>query len=600
MSEQSKSAFKVFLRPVNKMLHNFRLRLAHTEALPQLAILGILSGFATGLVAVVFRLGMEWPLQLTLPGSDSEGFESLPLQTRMLLPLVGALLIGIIFHFNSKQVRDGGVGHVIERYHRHQAHLPLKNAVLQFVGSIIAVISGYSVGREGPAVHLGAASSSFLGQAFKLPNNSLRILVGCGVASAIAASFNTPLAGVIFAMEVVLMEYTVAGFIPIILAAVCGAVTSRICFGDSPAFDIPALNMLSLLELPFLALCGVIVGLAGTIMILMHRYLAQLSNVSVSIRIIFASLLMSGAAALVPQVMGIGYDTLEQALLGNLEFTLLATIVIAKLLVSTTVIALGIPGGSIGPTLVIGACLGGCLGVIGSSMVPPGQAADSGFYAVVCMGAMMACVLNAPLAALIVLLELTYNPNILMPGMLVIVVSCITTRVVSRAPGLFLMGLDIRQYSSPVSQALNREGVTSVMTQNYVRHTRYLAIGEAEQLLHTRPEWLLIEDPDNDKHILRAVDLSRYLLSLDQEQTDSGSALASEPESESGQIIDLLQIPAERWQLFPIHRQATLYEAMALIRQKNAYALYVEQAAPYLISEVAGIITQERIDNFYR
>lgn len=593
MNKQFKTAAHTLLQPINKMLHNFRLKLAHTEALPQLALLGILSGFATGLVAVVFRLGMEGPLQLMLPGNNSEGFEGLSLQARMLLPLLGALLIGIIFHFNSSQSREGGVSHVIERYHRHQAHLPLRNAVLQFFGSIIAVISGYSVGREGPVVHLGAASSSLLGQTFKLPNNSLRILVGCGVASAIAASFNTPLAGVIFAMEVVLMEYTVAGFIPIILAAVCGAVTSRICFGDSPAFDIPALHMVSLLELPFLALCGLVVGLSGALMLLMHRYVARFSKTPVAIRIIYAGLLMSAAGALVPEVMGIGYDTLEQALLGNLGFTLLATIVIAKLLVSTTVIALGIPGGSIGPTLVIGACLGGCLGIVGSSFAP-GLSADSGFYAVLCMGAMMAGVLNAPLAALIVLLELTYNPNILLPGMLVIVISCITTRMVSREPGLFMVGRDIQSYSSPVSQALSREGVTSVMTQNFVRNSRYITVDDAEHLLKEHPEWLLIEDPESDKHILRAADLSRYLLSTDQDISGPESELETE------KIIDLYEIPAERWQIYPIHQQASLYEAMTLMRQQNAYAVYVTQTAPHLTDEVAGIITQKRIDHFYK
>jgi len=111
------------------------------------------------------------------------------------------------------------VVHVLERLARHQGHMPLRNAIIQFVTGVIALASGQSGGREGPAIHLGAAGSSLIGHYLKLPNNSIRVLVGCGAAAAISASFNTPIAGVIFSMEVIIMEYTIAGFIPANLAA---------------------------------------------------------------------------------------------------------------------------------------------------------------------------------------------------------------------------------------------------------------------------------------------------------------------------------------------------------------------------------------------
>ena len=632
MSDPIKPKIKTRWWPIGNLLHGFRLQLAHAEALPQLAILGILSGFATGAVAIAFRMGMDWPLQMLLPNHDSEGFEALPWPLRFILPLVGALLIGCIFHFNSKQSRHVGVGHVIERYQKHQAHLPLRNAVLQFVGGILAVVSGHSVGREGPAIHLGAASSSLLGQAFKLPNNSLRILVGCGVASAIAASFNTPLAGVVLAMEVVLMEYTITGFIPIMLAAVCGTVTSRVCFGDAPAFDIPTLTMVSMLELPFLAFCGVVVGLASAAVLTLHAFILRLNGWPLLVRLISAGLIAGSVGVLVPQVMGIGYDTLELAMIGEATFALMATIVIAKLVVSTVTLALGIPGGSIGPTLVIGACLGACLGIIGNSF-SPGESAAAGFYAIVCMGAMMAGVLNAPLAALLALLELTYSPGILLPGMLVIVIACITARMTSRLPGLFLIGRDIRNMTSPVTQALSRVGVTSVMTHDFVIHERHLSEDAAETLLNNHPEWILIESVDSDnldshadneddsppatetetgnKYILRAADLARHLQStLQQKQSsepssqlgidlpDAGLSNADEPIADQS-TIDLMAIPAERRLLHPIHSRATLHEAMQLIQQKNGSAVYVTPPIPSSSTEVAGIITQERIDNYY-
>lgn len=573
-------------RRLNNILNSFRWRLAHTEALPQLAILGLVSGIATGLVAVVFRLAMEWPLYSLLPNHNSEGFEDLPVELRLLLPLAGALVIAIIFRLFPRDSRDLGVSHVIDRYQHHQGYMPTQNAILQFFGGILSIISGHSVGREGPAVHLGAASSSLLGQVFKLPNNSLRILVGCGVASAIAASFNTPLAGVIFAMEVVLMEYTIAGFVPIILASVAGAVVSRICFGDSPAFDIPPLTLVSLLELPFLTLCGVLIGLASATVLLLHRLTLRLQHLPLTLRLLTAGLVAGVAGAVVPQVMGIGYDTLEQALLGQLGIGLLGAIVVAKILVSTTTLALGIPGGSIGPTLVTGACLGSLLGVVGSALYA-GETTAPGFYAMIGMGAMMAGVLNAPLAALMALLELTYNPNILLPAMLVIVMSCITARLASRLPGLFLVALNTERVSSPVAQALNRIGVTSVMNGNFVLQHRHVPDHQARSLLAAHPEWVVITGKDTDKYILRAADLSRHLQRL-------------EANAQSVASHDLLKIPAERWRLHPVSARATLHEAMQLIRKKNGFAVYVVDRRSGSESDVAGIISLEQIDNYYQ
>ncbi len=572
-------------RPDTFFTH-FRHRLAHVDALPQLALLGLVSGAVTGLIAVAFRLAIEWPLELSLPAQQSEGFESLPLEARLLLPLAGTILLILVLRRRSRAERQCGVGHVIERYQQHQAHLPARNAIVQFVAGTLAAVSGHSVGREGPAVHLGATCSSLLGQKLGLPNNSLRIMVGCGVAAAIAASFNTPLAGVIFAMEVVLMEYTVTGFIPITLASVSGALISRVCFGDAPAFSIPALAMGSMLELPFLIFCGIIIGLASSAVLKLHQYIQSFQSLPLTTRLFAAGVLTSLAAAFVPQVMGVGYDTVEAAMLGELSLTLLITIAATKLLLSTVTIALGVPGGSIGPTLVIGACLGGAIGIAGTSLSPE-NSASSGFYATVGMGAMMAGVLNAPLAALVALLELTYNPAILLPAMLVIVIATITARLTSHLPGLFLIGRNPDRYTSPVFQSLSRAGVTSLMNRNFIAHTPLLPFAQAQVLLNQHPEWIVIEDDSDERFILRASDLAHHIQTV----------VVDEARSET---IDLLEIPGERWRLHPIDPRATLQEALMLIREKNGFAVHVTQPQTPTSSPVAGIITRDQIDNYYQ
>ena len=228
----------------------FRRKLSGVDALPQLAVLGLLSGIVTGGVILLFRLAIEWPLEHFLPGQGSESFEELDLLTRGLLPLAGALGLGLFLHKLGLHDRKVGIVHIMERLNYHQGYISFRSAMVQFVSGVTTVITGQSAGREGPAVHLGAAFSSLLGQWMRLPNNSIRTLVACGCAAAISASFNTPISGVIFAMEVVMMEYTIAGFTPIVLAAVSAAIVTQAVYGTEPAFSVPALTMNSLLEIP--------------------------------------------------------------------------------------------------------------------------------------------------------------------------------------------------------------------------------------------------------------------------------------------------------------------------------------------------------------
>ena len=220
----------------------FRSALSSLDAAPQFAILGILSGLFTGLVILLFRVLVEQVLTWILP-SGPDRFEQLAALERFLLPTAGAMVLALIFALLKQENRGVGVSHVLERLHRHQGYLSVKNLLVQFVTGAIALISGQTGGREGPAIHLGASVSSLLGQTLKLPNNSIRVLIGCGAAAAIGSSFNTPIAGVIFSMEVIVLEYTIAGFMPVILAAVTGTLVVQQVFGDEPVFFIPGIAM---------------------------------------------------------------------------------------------------------------------------------------------------------------------------------------------------------------------------------------------------------------------------------------------------------------------------------------------------------------------
>ena len=187
--------FKYNPRPwISHQLEVNRLHLARPDALLRLAGLGLLTGLIAGAVIVLFRLLVEQTQEAILPGTGAENYEALPLWARIALPIFGGLLLAIMFRWGAKGLYVLGVARVMERMAYHQGHFTVRGFLLQFFGASIAIISGHSVGREGPHIFLGAAAGSLLAQRLSLPNNTVRTLVGCGTAAGIAASFNTPLA----------------------------------------------------------------------------------------------------------------------------------------------------------------------------------------------------------------------------------------------------------------------------------------------------------------------------------------------------------------------------------------------------------------------
>lgn len=371
-------------------------------------------------------------------GIDS--FETLPPAARLLLPIAGALAIGFACHRLSPEALRLGVVHVMERLARHQGRLSWPAAGRQFAGNVFALNMGLSGGHEGPAVHLGAAASSLLGQALDVRPDEVRNLVACGAAAAIAASFNTPLAGVIFAMEVVLMEYTILGFVPVLIATVTATVLARWAFGSSTVFAVPPSEIASLAEVPYIALAGLAVGLAGGTFILLVEAFSKLQRWPFWVRAAAAGAVTGALALLAPEVLGIGYDTVDAALLGQLAWGALLLILVAKIVASAACVGSGLPVGIIGPTLVIGGVLGGLAGQVLGVLAPQWNS-DAPLYVVLGMAAMMAAVLQAPLAALAAVLELTGNPNIILPAMLVVVVAMLTVRIVFRRRSVFLTTL---------------------------------------------------------------------------------------------------------------------------------------------------------------
>ena len=583
MDDKKKAAYRLA-----DWLDANRLHLAHPDALVQLSLLGLMTGVLAGGVIVLFRVAVESTLAGILPGSLPENYEALPLWLRLLLPLLGGLIIGAIFHQATADERVLGVAKVMERMAYHQGHISLHSFLLQFVGAALAIISGHSVGREGPHVFLGGAAGSLLGQYLTLPNNSIRTMVGCGTAAAIAASFNTPLAGVIFALEVIMMEYSLASFIPVILAAVSANTISILVFENQPAMLVPELQLSSLGEMPLLILLGISAGAVSALFIQLLQLLTQWAQqYPFWQRTTLAGALVGVMSLFVPEVMGIGYDTVNSALRGEIGLALLAILVVFKLLATVASLGLGIPGGMIGPALFIGATLGSLVGLLVQMLLPQANI-DVSLYALLGMGAVMGGSLQAPLAALTAMMELTYSPQIIMPGMLVIVVAALTASELFRKESLFITmlkanGMDYE--ANPIMQTLRRIGVASVMHKSFRRTGVRIDREKAETLLATEPEWLLVHDQQDPITLMPAVDLARYI------QEDSQS---------TEHPIDLLEIPARRKEVAAINLQATLQEGLEILDGCSAEALYVERMNAPGIRRIYGVLTREQVESAYR
>ena len=558
-----------------------RRQLSESAALPELSVLAVAVGLLTGVVVLLFRgaiEGVSWLLH-------GDGHAALSLELRVILPVLGALGLGILLNRLPPDARRFGVVHVMERLARHRGRLPLRSAINQFAGAVFGLSMGLSGGREGPAIHLGAAASSLLGEAFRLPDNCVRTLVACGTAAAIGASFNTPMAGVIFAMEVVMMEYAIVSFIPIIIATVTATVLSRWFLGDVIEFSGLETDLRSLLEVPYIMVSGIAVGLLGGLFIVLVKTFAEFRAGPFWARATAAGAITGAAAIVAPQVLGVGYDTVNQALLDNFVWTSLLVILIAKTVASAACVGIGLPVGIIGPTLVMGAVLGGLLGAAGNALAPE-LASDTALYVMLGMAAMMAAVLQAPLAALVAVMELTANPNVILPAMLIIAVATLTvSQLLKQRSALLttLATLGVRYPPHPAAQHLMRVGVASLMSRDVVQLPKQPDPAELDSALSMKPEWIVVDIPGGLPLLLSVEDV--VATRAENAAATGVPDLTATPSSSAG-IVDV---------------RATLQEALTELNRAGSDALCVIRPASKNPPEdepiaAVGVLTRDDIE----
>ena len=404
-----------------------------------------------GLLVILFRLSIELGQVFLLPDSQVGNYEALPPWLRFSLPVAGAIILGLAFQRLPLETRSVGIVHVIDYMRFRKQPLPFSNAIVQFFGGLLAIISGHSVDREGPGVHLGAANAALLGQKMHITDDEDYLLTAAGGAAAIAAAYNTPLAGVIFVIEVFRIRYAVNHIVPVIVAAVMGAVISRLVYGHHPAFTVPDLAIGSLAELPIIMLMGVLIGVLAAAFIqstaLTAKYTIAWSPLKA---FLFAGVVTGLLAQWAPSIMGVSYDAVNRIFMSGLNIQALLLLLAAKFIATSISIGARIPGGLIGPSLILGGAVGGLMEVLVKNSYPFYEG-SAGFYAMIGMVAMMGATLRAPLAALVALMELTGNLHIILPGMIVVVTAEIATRALIGDKSAFTALLKIKHEKEAVS-----------------------------------------------------------------------------------------------------------------------------------------------------
>jgi chloride channel protein, CIC family len=393
-----------------------------------LSILAVVVGAAAGGGVIAIRELIDL-VQGFFLGGTSENLIStvitLPWWQILFAPAIGGLMVGLFIHYFIPGRKPRSVAKVIEASALQGGRMNFRAGIGAAIASAVSIGVGGSVGREGPAIHLGATFGAWFSEKLHLTRSLSRALLGCGAAAAVAASFNAPIAGALFAHEVVVGHFAMSAFAPIVIASVVGTIVSRVYFGDAPAFGISEQSLASLWEFP--AVVGL--GIAGGIVAIMFMRTAMKTEDLMNkvpgpqwIRPAIGGFLIGAIALAFPQVLGVGYDATDMALKVQLPLYLLISLIFMKMLATSICIGSGFGGGVFTPSLMIGAMLGGAYGMVATSIFPD-LSSGPGAYTLIGMGAVSAAVLGAPISTTLIVFELTDDYPLTIAVMIGVVVS---------------------------------------------------------------------------------------------------------------------------------------------------------------------------------
>ena len=433
-------------------------------------------GVLGGLVNLFFYYATESVKLLFLhrPGDIVEVAKMMDPLPRLITPAIGGLCAGAILFWGLRIVGQQGTSNLLEVVVAGDGRLPFRTAFIKFLSSLVTIGTGGSIGREGGIVQLSATLASKWGQLAKWPPYRLRMLVGCGAASGIAAAYNAPISGAVFAALIVLGNFSMNLFAPVVCASVVAATVSRTFFGISPWYNVPPFEFTRMTQLPWFVLLGIAAGVMGAVFLkLLHgsENLFAKMRIPVYARLTIGGLIVGVIAIWFPEVWGNGYEVTKWLLQDpsellasassheNIVLVFLAGLLLAKLLATLATVGSGAVGGVFTPTLFLGASLGAWFGTT-LHVLKAGHDLPVAAFTVVGMGSMLAATTRSPLLAIIMIFEISLDYSIMLPLMLACVVSIIVaSRFVAESvytEPLRRKGLSVTQETTTLGASMER------------------------------------------------------------------------------------------------------------------------------------------------
>ncbi len=453
------------------------------------ALLGIVCGYiCIGLNYIELHICKIFSIP---HGKDIDTFTGLQFVYLSLIPILGLMLVAFITNLFAKEAKGHGVPEVMSAVTRKGGIIRPRIVLLKMFVSAITIGSGGSVGREGPIVHIGSAIGSAMGQFFKMSSSAVTVLVGCGAAAGISATFNAPIAGTLFASEVILRDIRITSVSPILISSLVAASVSRAYYGNSPAFSVSPYELASYGELSLYCVLGLLAGLVAVSFI---KVLYKTEDIFNAIKIhwllkaAIGGLLLGLAGMYHSEIHGVGYGVIEMILNnpGQYGIIILALLCALKIVMTSITIGAGGSGGVFAPSLFMGGALGGLFGICVQG-IPFFAIASPGAYALVGMSAVVAGTTHAPIQAILILVEMTGNYEIILP----IMISCVISNIVAKkieSSSIYTMKLVRRGESKEIGKdlrILKKLRVADVIVSNCITLHMETPFSEILRLMRT-------------------------------------------------------------------------------------------------------------------
>lgn len=470
-----KTSHKIY-RKISAYLVNLIDKARKTEHIFMIVV-AIIIGSLAGFGAVGIRALIKIISDLSFPGVGSilSNITASGWLRVVIVPIIGGLIVGPLIYIFAQEAKGHGVPEVMQAILLKGGVIRKRVAFIKALASSITIGTGGSVGREGPIVQIGASIGSTIGQLFRIPGKRIKTMVGCGAAAGIAAAFNAPIAGALFAVEIILMDFAITQFSPIVISSVIATVISHHFEGNFAAFAVPKYLMQSPFELILYTVLGLLCGLLSFAFIRILYNFEDFFDYKFKfpeyLKPALGGLVIGVTALQFPQVMGVGYDSINLALKGEMIWSIALALIFVKVLATSITLGSGGSGGIFAPSLFMGAMLGVFFGLVSDKLFP-GINLHPGAYALVAMGGMVAGTTRGPITAIIIVFELTNDYKIILPLMITCIISTLLSSKLSRE-SIYTLKLLLRNIN------IHSGAETNILKSIYVSDiysTQYTAI----------------------------------------------------------------------------------------------------------------------------